>query len=236
MNTFPVPVIDLPFLAHEINDAHRQVAFHGKSMLLEARRAGEHLLRAKEQVKHGEFKAWIERNCVCSYPRAAKYMQVAKLSKNIDPDTFDGGIDAFLEAHATPRPKTPSDTPTFDRADAEYVLKLHSMAVRGATENERSVARNKLGTFAHRFGMGADDVVARSEQLCPDHGKTSEQVEADAHRAEVAALRRQIEVIQARIQGLKTECSELSRAELEGLYIGLVLEREGLTKINRNAI
>lgn len=93
--------------------------------------AGKHLIAVKGMLKHGEFKAWIEANCECSYPRAAKYMQVAKLTKNIDPDTFDGGIDAFLEAHAKPRPKTPCPTvTTIDRDDAAHALKLQALVER----------------------------------------------------------------------------------------------------------
>lgn len=113
-------------------------------MLRWAETAGIHLLKVKEKVRHGEFKAWVEANCQCSYPRAAKYMQVAKLSKNIDPDTFDGGIDAFLEAHAKPRPKTPCPTvTTIDRDDAAHALKLQALVERGTTEAERDVAQRK---------------------------------------------------------------------------------------------
>ncbi|MBL8571730.1 MAG: DUF3102 domain-containing protein [Phreatobacter sp.] len=91
---------DLPNLAREINDAHRQVRMHGRGMLMEAKRAGEALLVAKQQCAHGEFKAWINARTMVSYRQAAAYMRVAKLSKDAEVRTFDGGIDAFLDAHA----------------------------------------------------------------------------------------------------------------------------------------
>lgn len=240
VSTFPVPVIDLPFLAHEINDAHRQAVFHGKSMLLEARRAGEHLLKAKEKVQHGEFKAWIEANCECSYRTARKYMQVVKLTKVADLGHFDDdiGIDAFLEAHSTPRPKAPEPAPTLTRDDAEYILKLHAVTERGGTENERDVAQRKLADFAGRFGMREDVAVDWAVSKVPDHGKSSEQIERDrareelaASQAEAASLRAQLEAIQSRITQLRTDCTSMTREALEEAYIGLVLEREGFAEI-----
>ncbi|MFG1300561.1 DUF3102 domain-containing protein [Xanthobacter sp. V3C-3] len=107
--------------------AHREVVYAGKRMLLWAEIAGHHLLKAKAKVQHGEFKAWIEKNCAAPYDTAVQYMRVAKIasSKNVEVHTFDGGIRAFLEAHSTPRPKTtcPNVT-TIDRDDAAHALKL----------------------------------------------------------------------------------------------------------------
>lgn len=248
VSTFPVPVIDLPYLADEINDAHRQVIFHGKSMLLEARRAGEHLLKAKEQVRHGEFKAWIERHCACSYSSAQEYMRVARLAEKTDLRFFDGGIRAFLEAHSTPRPKEDA-TPTFDRTDAEHVMKLHAMAERGGTESEREVAHRKLEAHAKSFGMAGEEAVAKAQDMLPDQEKTDKQVrmeraeaetqaakaETEAARAEAASLRAQLNAILTRTKELETEVQQLSRDELVARYIGLVLEREGLTKLKKAA-
>lgn len=42
------------------------------------RAAGEKMLEAKEQLKHGEFKPWIVRNFKISYSHAHKYMQFAE--------------------------------------------------------------------------------------------------------------------------------------------------------------
>lgn len=94
-----VPLVAMPTLPQAINAAHAAVRASGRTMLLKAREAGEHLLKAKDLVQHGKFKAWIEANCECSYRTAAKYMRVAKCA---DLDTFDAamGVDAFLQAHA----------------------------------------------------------------------------------------------------------------------------------------
>lgn len=41
------------------------------------RRAGEMLVEAKEQVAHGEWKGWVERNFHLSYTSAKRYMVLA---------------------------------------------------------------------------------------------------------------------------------------------------------------
>jgi hypothetical protein len=91
------------------------------------------VLGVKRQVKHGEFKAWVAANCRCSYKTASEYMRVARHSECLDLQTFDGGIRAFLDAHATPRKPQPANTKpeAMAREDAEYLLKLHAMATRG---------------------------------------------------------------------------------------------------------
>lgn len=165
----PVPVIDLPFLARKINDAHRQVAFHARSMLDEARRAGEALIEAKKLVPHGGWKDWIAANCRCSYRTAAKYAQLASI-KHAEVGTFDGGVDAFLDAHASRCLPTPADAsrPAFDRADAEHAQKLQAMAERGSTPAERDVAKRKLESFAEGFGMTGAEAVEKAAEMAPE--------------------------------------------------------------------
>lgn len=135
------------FHARKIDTAHREVIYAGKSMLTWAKDAGRHLLMVKEKVRHGEFKAWVEANCACSYRTAAEYMQVAKNAelRTFDPDM---SINAFLEACAKPRPKTPCPTvTTIDRDDAAHALKLRALVERGSTEAERDVAKRTRHPF-----------------------------------------------------------------------------------------
>jgi hypothetical protein len=156
MTTDLIPAIDLRFLAREINDAHRHAALHAKGMLLEATRAGNALLDAKAQRRHGTFKSWVEANCG-PYAKFAPYMQVAKLAalKNLHLQTFDGGIRAFLDAHAEHREK-PAAAPSFTRDDAEYALKIAALAERGI-DGEQAPAKKKLDGLAKGFGMSAEE-------------------------------------------------------------------------------
>ena len=52
------------------------------------RRAGEMLLEAKEQVAHGEWTAWVERNFHLSQTTARRYMQFVEESKTSAPRSF----------------------------------------------------------------------------------------------------------------------------------------------------
>ncbi len=227
-------------LADKINICHRAVIDSGKTMLAYAANAGRMLIAVKGMLKHGEFKPWIEKNCAFSYERAKVYMRVSK-KVACDPFEIDQSIDAFLGVER--KPSTPHPTPTvFTHVDAEHALKLHVMAIRGATEAERDVAGRKLESFAATFGRMAGDIVFEAQDILPDYEKTAKQVrvekaeaEAQAAKAEAATLRAQLEAIQSRINQLRTDCMGMTREALEEAYIGLVLEREGLTKISKKA-
>ncbi|MFG1237326.1 hypothetical protein V5F63_08955 [Xanthobacter autotrophicus DSM 597] len=146
-------------------------------MLRWAETAGIHLLKVKEKVQHGEFKAWIEANCEAPYDTAVQYMRVAKIatSKNVEVHNFDGGIDAFLEAHSTPRPKTPCPTvTTIDRDDAAHALKLQALVERGTTEAERDVAQRK------RHPLPSPQTAARVDWVRPSHPPTGDSPQ-DSH-------------------------------------------------------
>lgn len=97
-------------------------------MLLAAKAAGEALIEAKKQMPHGQFKQWVESNTSVSYATAAEYMRVARIAaeKNLDLQTFDAGIRAFLDTHRERTNKTAPATnlPTFTEDDAEYALKI----------------------------------------------------------------------------------------------------------------
>src|SRR5262249_53521490 len=67
---------DLGQLAQEINAQHGAVITTLSSGVEHARRAGELLLKVKEQVRHGEWLPWLTANCPEIAPRTAQfYMQ-----------------------------------------------------------------------------------------------------------------------------------------------------------------
>ncbi|MFF8800896.1 MULTISPECIES: DUF3102 domain-containing protein [unclassified Methylobacterium] len=227
-------VLDLPFLAGEINDAHRQVTFHARGMLLEAKRAGDALLAAKGKVRHGEFKAWVEANCRCSYQSAARYMQVAKRGKNLNLETFDGGLVAFLEAHAKPRPTAPVTFPALDPEDAERVLKINGRAERGVGA-ETAVASAKLASIAEDRGMTVEALLERSKAMCPDRAKSAGQAASDALEeamraadARLAECEARIERIVQRRAELTAEFTRMTKAELLSTAVELTLIVEGV--------
>jgi hypothetical protein len=67
----------LPVLAAKINDAHQRATDAHRAGLRATIEAGKHLIEAKAQVAHGQWRAWISANCQFSERTAQAYMQVA---------------------------------------------------------------------------------------------------------------------------------------------------------------
>jgi hypothetical protein len=68
----------LPALAMSINRWHRRCMISVSDALLYARQAGDELLRVKAGLAHGEFQAWVLKNCEFKYRTAANYMEVSR--------------------------------------------------------------------------------------------------------------------------------------------------------------
>lgn len=216
-------VIDLPFLAGGINEVHRQVTFHAKGMLLEAKRAGDALLAAKGKVRHGEFESWVTANCRVSVREAQRYMKVSRLWKNDTPVAFEGSLTAFLEAHAKPRITPPSPTPSLTPEAAERVLNIQARVERGEGA-ERAVAASKLAALADEQKMPLEALLERSRALCPDREKSAHSVETAQQAAELreelqanndllATLQQQVEAFKVR-ETLITKLMDLDKDEL----------------------
>lgn len=158
-------------IAGRINAAHVEVQAHAKGMLLAAKEAGELLIKAKERIPHGGFKAWVEGNTRVPYRTARRYMQVAK---TVAGDHFDADatIDSVLDTHATRRNSKP--TPAFTQEDAEYALKIHARAERGQ-DHERDVASSKLEKLAKDHGMSAEELVSKARALIPHNDLSPEE-------------------------------------------------------------
>jgi len=141
----------LAFLAKEISDAHKQVLFHGRSMVSEAIRAGEALKLAKAELKAKRkagqealtFVEWVNERCSCGYAQGARYMQVAEKVRGAAKFPEDITIHELLygEPQKDQRERKRTEAAaTFSREDAEYALKIHALVERGGTEAEREVA------------------------------------------------------------------------------------------------
>jgi hypothetical protein len=65
-------------LAGEINRAHAHFRKVFKATFRTAIQVGELLIEAKGKVKHGEWLAWVEKNCEFSERTARTYMQLAR--------------------------------------------------------------------------------------------------------------------------------------------------------------
>jgi len=65
-------------LAGEIRMAHAAVESGLRDALSQAKRAGDLLLKAKEEIAHGSFMPWVEEKCCFSHATANLYMRIAR--------------------------------------------------------------------------------------------------------------------------------------------------------------
>jgi hypothetical protein len=68
----------LPALAERINAEHAAAESAARSAVLHARQAGEYLLQAKAQCRHGDWLSWLAANVRFSERTAQGYMRVAE--------------------------------------------------------------------------------------------------------------------------------------------------------------
>lgn len=242
MNNVTV-VVDLDFLAREISDAHRQVLFHGKSMVAEAIRAGKALERAKVELKAKRkldpalptFVRWVEDHCGCTHSQAARYMKAAGKVGGASNFLTEGiTLHEFLygERQADQRARQKEEAAaTFSREDAEYALKILAMAERGATEGERAVAATKLSRLAAQFGMSPEVMAAKAKAMIPDAEKADgekRREKAEAEWKDAATRLAKHDAIAAR---LRKQFAKASKEDLIDVLAGALmrLEEAGLT-------
>lgn len=96
-------MLSLDSLAPAINTAHERCRAAYRTVLADAKSAGELLLQAKSQVPYGQWLNWLEKNCTCSDRTARHYMQIATHWEEIQSTSAtvaDLGVKGAIEAIA----------------------------------------------------------------------------------------------------------------------------------------
>jgi hypothetical protein len=113
-----------------INDEHRAAYGCAQQAIEHARVAGEHLLKAKAALKHGEWLPWLAANVEVTERQAQRYMKVAEnwaaLSAKYDAASYLT-IDGALKELAKPKPQAEPSQPagpkiTADQAPSEPIV------------------------------------------------------------------------------------------------------------------
>ncbi|MFZ2080452.1 MAG: DUF3102 domain-containing protein [Xanthobacteraceae bacterium] len=78
------PQGQLASLAERICTEHQAVVGAVRTGLEHAMAAGDLLIMAKQEIGHGPFGEWVERNCKMSYRTARSYMQLANNRNEIE--------------------------------------------------------------------------------------------------------------------------------------------------------
>jgi len=163
VDTEPV-MLNLPATtaAQEMNLLHQKIKAAQVSAKDMAAKLGDILIAKKASLKHGEFKPWVEANCIFAYRGAAEYMQVAK-TKSADLRTFEkcNSIREVLTLKATKGDKpSPTKKPNLDYDDKRKIKKLLSVFNDPVTPQPmKEAVGTKLKGYEEAHGSHYDDFV-----------------------------------------------------------------------------
>ena len=111
--------IALPDLAIQINQEHAQAEQSARSAIAHAIKAGDLLLMAKAQLKHGIWLDWLKANCTLSERTAQAYMRLAREVPKLDDSKAQRVADLPLRqalAALTERDEDSEDESELDKA------------------------------------------------------------------------------------------------------------------------
>lgn len=184
--SYPVPTVQpLDALARKANEAHKAYELARREALHYVREAGQALLEAKRQCRHGEFGGWCRDNLRFSERRAQHYMAFAKTKTSSD---LDADWTAWMTISGAPSARKSASTPTFDRTAAEHALTLADLSERGVGGEAENAAR-ALETFARGYGLVGEEAVEKARKLLPNRGKTEGQIALEREQAKDAKWR-----------------------------------------------
>ena len=147
-----VPTKPAPALAAQIKKQHGLVLRAFREGLDHARKAGELLLKAKEQCAHGDWTPWIETNCGFNVRTAQQYMQIAEgwdeiraKAKHVSHLPMRDALKLLAKPkEAEPEPGPSADSSTTDNAaDGSDNAKSHEKATDGDSPPVADVNRPK---------------------------------------------------------------------------------------------
>ena len=190
---------DLATLEAEIKENHDEFLVSCRTSIDHARRVGELLLTAKEQLSHGKFTDWVESRCPFSAETARAYMRVARNGAIVEEGSkrqFATGLTLteVLKRLVKPRvKKTASEGGGADTSTSS--TRSTSGGQAGADAGGRSAAATTQTTAdATNGAVGPDQAEtaeARREADNEDGDRRRDEDGADGQRAERADRRTQ---------------------------------------------
>lgn len=131
-------------LATAINDEHRKCGEALLTALDHAMRAGDLLIKAKAEIGHGNWQAWIKENFEGSLRSAQEYMRLAKKREEVEAEKARSSaplsIDRALRAIAAPKKENPSEASEADEPLDEKSTLVRQEIVRDAEKPEEEIA------------------------------------------------------------------------------------------------
>lgn len=206
-----------------INDEHRAAFGCAQQAIEHARVAGEHLLKAKAALKHGEWLPWLAANVEVTERQAQRYMKVAEnwtaIAAKYDAASYLT-IDGALKELAKPKPAAPkydaaSDLPTVSEPKSAEPADLPA----ADTKPPKAVKPAEVEKIQAELESANDTI----KELVSQQEPLQEEVEflrkmdgagdkEKAAAAEVVKLQAQVRVLNERVRGLMNEKNEAVRA------------------------
>lgn len=140
------------------------------------RKAGEMLLEAKEQVGHGEWQGWIDRNFHLSATSARRYMQLVEVTQNNRRRSFSTMSEAL-------EPRRQHHQTSWQQPVQQIAARVNVEALAKEQQN-----REREAALLHKLGHQLIDIGYKvlSSKLHPDKGGSSEAM-ASARRSRPTA-------------------------------------------------
>lgn len=182
VDTEPV-MLNLPIttVAQEMNLLHHKIKSAQVSAKDMAAELGEILINKKANLKHGEFKSWVEDNCEFSYAAANQYMKVAK-AKIDRAQLFDTctSIRDVLTLKETRESQPTTKKPNLDYDDKRKIKKLLSVFNDSATPQPmKEAVGTKLKGYEEAHGGHYDDFVGSLDDVVDNEDEGSNVVDRE---------------------------------------------------------
>lgn len=215
-------LVSLQDYAAIINDAHRSAFKCAQAAIEHARVAGEHLIKAKAALKHGEWLPWLAENCEVGERQARKYMQVAENWQAISAKsalgadlTINGALDALAKVREESKPAPAKSAPTTDLPKSALGADLPNPAPTRdmpAEPDEVAKLREQLADREERLAEMSTQQQEMHEELTFLQKVEDAGDQLATALAEVKRQQAEIRILKERINGLMNEKNEAVRA------------------------
>lgn len=203
-----------------INDAHRAAYGYAHQAIEHARNAGEHLIKAKAAMNHGEWLPWLAANVEVGERQARRYMAVADNWSAISAKTdfksdltLSSALDA-LAKHKVDLPEKPAP-----KYESDSYLPVKSDPQPEPQKPAKPVAPVEVEKLQTQLEKAHERLAEMSTQQQEMHEELTflQKVEDAGDKlaealAEVKRLQAEVRILKERINGLMNEKNEAIRA------------------------
>lgn len=222
-----VTTASLADYAAVINDEHRAAYGCAQQAIEHARIAGEHLLKAKAALKHGEWLPWLAANVEVSESQAQRYMKVAQnwtaISRagGMSELTLRGALDSLSkstpkQAAEPTKSRTVRDLPTEPEASEPPAAPDPQPEPQKPAKPVKPVEVEKIQAELEEANSTIRELASQQQPL-QDEVEFLRKIETEGDKlaaacAEVKRLQAVVRGQEERIRGLMNEKNEAVRA------------------------